>query len=137
MNLIHFDCCVMVYKTVIKRCPESLWKMFQPRYSISRYNKRNRPFCYFERNQNRTVSGYILKDIRMCTIVLEALTPLNRTSHIKVYENNARSTLFCRIAKRSITEISIFPRFHILVHHMMLYTHAKFQGSRLSRTEIN
>ena len=39
----------------------------------------------------------------MWTIVIEALTPLDRTSCIKMYKNNARSRLFCRIAKRSIT----------------------------------
>ena len=33
---------------------------------------------------------------------MEALTPLDRTSLIKMYKNNARSRLFCRIAKRSI-----------------------------------
>ena len=38
----------------------------------------------------------------MCTIVIEALTPLDRISRIKMYKNNARSRLFCRIAKRSI-----------------------------------
>ena len=38
----------------------------------------------------------------MCTILIEGLTPLNRTSCIKMYKNNARSRLFCRIAKRSI-----------------------------------
>ena len=36
----------------------------------------------------------------MCTIMIEALTPLNRTSCIKIYENSARSRLFGRIAKR-------------------------------------
>ena len=38
----------------------------------------------------------------MCTILIEALTPLNRTSCIKMSKNNARSRLFRRIAKRSI-----------------------------------
>ena len=38
----------------------------------------------------------------MCTIAIEALTSLNRTSRIKMYKNIARSRLFCRIAKRSI-----------------------------------
>ena len=38
----------------------------------------------------------------MCTIVIEALTPLDRISRIKVYKSNARSRLFCRIANRSI-----------------------------------
>ena len=38
----------------------------------------------------------------MCTIVIEALTPFNRTSRIKMYKSIARSRLFCRIAKRSI-----------------------------------
>ena len=38
----------------------------------------------------------------MCTIAIEALTPLDRTSRIKLYKNIARSRLFCRIAKRSI-----------------------------------
>ena len=39
---------------------------------------------------------------RMRTIVIETLTPLNRTSHIKMHKNNARPRLFWRIAKRSI-----------------------------------
>ena len=43
----------------------------------------------------------------MCTIVIEALTPLDRISCIKMYKNNARSRLFCRIAKRSIIENNI------------------------------
>ena len=38
----------------------------------------------------------------MCTIAIEAPTPLYRTSRIKLYKNIARSRLFCRIAKRSI-----------------------------------
>ena len=38
----------------------------------------------------------------MCTIAIEALTPFNRTSRIKMYKNFARSRLFRRIAKRSI-----------------------------------
>ena len=38
----------------------------------------------------------------MCTILIEALTPLNRASCIKTYRNNVRSRLFCRIAKTSI-----------------------------------
>ena len=41
----------------------------------------------------------------MCTILIEALMPLNRTSCIKMYKNNARSRLFRRIAKRSIVAI--------------------------------
>ena len=40
----------------------------------------------------------------MCTIPVEALTPLDRTSRIKMYKNIARSRLFCRIAKRSIKD---------------------------------
>ena len=36
----------------------------------------------------------------MCTIAIEALTPLYRHS-IKLHKNIARSKLFCRIAKRS------------------------------------
>ena len=38
----------------------------------------------------------------MCTIAIEALTPLNRTSRIKLYRNIVRSRLFSRIGKRSI-----------------------------------
>ena len=41
MNLIRYDRCVMVYKILNKQCPESLWNMFQQRYSISNYNTRN------------------------------------------------------------------------------------------------
>ena len=36
-------------------------------------------------------------------MVIEALTPLDRTSRIKEYKNNAPSRLFCSIAKRAIT----------------------------------
>ena len=32
-------------------------------------------------------------------IVIEPLTPLDRTSRTKLHKNNARSRLFCRIAK--------------------------------------
>ena len=39
----------------------------------------------------------------MCTIAIEAVTPLFRTSRINLYKNIARSRLFCRIAKRSIS----------------------------------
>ena len=42
----------------------------------------------------------------MRTIAIEALTPLYRTSRIKLYKNIARSRLFCRIAKRSIPDIN-------------------------------
>ena len=42
----------------------------------------------------------------MCTIVIEDLTPLDRTSCIKMYKDNARSRFFCRIAKRSIQIIT-------------------------------
>ena len=38
----------------------------------------------------------------MCTEVIKALAPLNRTLCIDMYEDNARSRLFCRLAKRSI-----------------------------------
>ena len=40
--------------------------------------------------------------------MLEALTPLDRISCIKMYKNNARSRLFCSIAKRSIAKSDIF-----------------------------
>ena len=53
------------------------------------------------------------------TRVIEAQMPLDRTSRIKMYKNNARSRLFCRMAKRSINEKSAFevpcpPKFEIL-----------------------
>ena len=38
-------------------------------------------------------------------MAIEALSPLNRTSHVKMYENIARSRPFCRIAERSIVEV--------------------------------
>ena len=44
----------------------------------------------------------------MCTTVIEALAPLDRTSRINLYKNNARSRLFCRIAKRSIDNEVLF-----------------------------
>ena len=34
--------------------------------------------------------------------MIEALTPLDRMLRVKMYKNNARSRLFCRIAKSSI-----------------------------------
>ena len=42
----------------------------------------------------------------MCIIVIEPLTPLDRTSRMKLYKNNARSRLFCRIAERSIETLA-------------------------------
>ena len=44
----------------------------------------------------------------MCTIMIEALTPLDRTLGVKLYENIAQSRLFYRIAKRSIDELFSF-----------------------------
>ena len=41
----------------------------------------------------------------MSTIVTEALAPLDRTSCIKMYKNNAQFRLFWRIIKRSIEEL--------------------------------
>ena len=43
----------------------------------------------------------------MCTIAIEALTPLYQTSRIKLYKDIARSSLFCRIAKRSINGFAL------------------------------
>ena len=43
------------------------------------------------------------------SIVIEALTPLDRTSCIKMYKNNARSRIFCRIAKSSIALKPLWP----------------------------
>ena len=55
----------------------------------------------------------------MCTIVIEALTPLDRTLRIKMYKNNTRSRLFFRIAKRSIAliEPAKMPGFGNSHHH--------------------
>ena len=66
-----------------------------------------RPLSYPDENQNRRKFCYILQNFRICTIVIEALTPLDRTSYIKMYKNNARSRLICRIAKRSIDRSAI------------------------------
>ena len=55
-----------------------------------------------ENNHNRTVFCYILSNFRICPTLIKALTPLDRMSCIKMYKNNARSSLFCRIAERSI-----------------------------------
>ena len=41
----------------------------------------------------------------MCTIAIEAVTPLFRTSRINLYKNIARSRLFRRKAKRSILKL--------------------------------
>ena len=67
-----------------------------------RMSSENRPFSYSGKSQNRTVFCYILSNFRICTKLKEVLTPLNRTSCIKMYKNSVRSSLFCRIAKRSI-----------------------------------
>ena len=48
-----------------------------------------------KKNLNRKILYYILKNFRMCTIVIEVLTPLNLTSPIKMYEKNALSRLLC------------------------------------------
>ena len=46
----------------------------------------NRPFIYSEEAVNRTKFCYVLKNFLMCTIVIEALTPLDRASCIKMYK---------------------------------------------------
>ena len=55
-----------------------------------------------KKNLYRTTLRCILKNFRMCTIVIEDLKPLDRASPIKLYKNNFRSRQICRIAKRSI-----------------------------------
>ena len=44
----------------------------------------------------------------MCTIAIEAIIPLDRTLHIKMDKNIARSILFCRIAKRPIRALESY-----------------------------
>ena len=56
----------------------------------------NRPFSY---SKKESESNYVLQHFVEFS---KALTPLDRALHIKMYENNARSRLFFRIAKRSI-----------------------------------
>ena len=62
----------------------------------------------------------------MCTIVIEALTPLDRTSCIKMCGNKARSRLFCRIAKRSISKYSKFSK-KVLSCRIMIFAKS-FKG---------
>ena len=69
----------------------------------------NRRFCYSEKNQNRTIFCYIMQNFRLCTMVKEALTPLDRASSMKMYKNSTRSRFFCRIAKRSIKKALMKP----------------------------
>ena len=70
---------------------------------------KNRPFSYSEkeRESNDVLMHFeefsnMHKNCRTRARAMEALTPLDRTSCIKIYEINARSRLFRRIAKRSI-----------------------------------
>ena len=50
----------------------------------------------------------------MCIIVIEPLTTLDRTSRIKLYQKNARSRLFSRIAKRSIVKVKLQTKLRFL-----------------------
>ena len=59
----------------------------------------------------------------MCTIDIEALTPLSRNSCIKLYKNNARSRLFRRIAKRSIVGKSLREPWQARTHLLTMYEH--------------
>ena len=45
----------------------------------------------------------------MCTIAIEALTPLKGASRIKKYKILARSRLFCSVAKKAISSCSLQP----------------------------
>ena len=38
------------------------------------------------KNVDRTIFHYNLQNFRMCTIVIEALTPFNRASRIEIYK---------------------------------------------------
>ena len=64
----------------------------------------NRLFSYSEKTSQSNDTLLYFVEFPMCTILIEALTPLDRTSRIKMYKNNARSRLFSRIAKRSIND---------------------------------
>ena len=83
-------------------------------------HKTERTYCYekgdlharidvlaiLRKNLNRTILRCILQNFRTCTTVTEALTPLDRTSRIRLYKKNPRSRLFCRIAKRSMGDVA-------------------------------
>ena len=45
------------------------------------------------------IERFLDSNFRMCTIGMEALTPLDRTPGIKMHKNNARSSLFPTITK--------------------------------------
>ena len=66
------------------------------------FGNENKPFSYSEEECGSNDVSLQVVEFRIFTIAIEALTPLFRTSHIKLYKNIARSRLFCRIAKRSI-----------------------------------
>ena len=68
--------------------------------TISHSVKVNRTSSYSEKNQNGMTVCFILSNSRICTILIEAPTPLDRTSRIKMNKNNALSNLFRIRAKK-------------------------------------
>ena len=65
VNLIRFDCCVMVCKIADKQCSESLWDMFQKRCSTSNYNTRKYRDLHIPRpNLEYTKKGFHYSGIK-------------------------------------------------------------------------
>ena len=68
----------------------------------SLYRNKSQPFCYSQKNQNGTIYCNILLNFRIRTIMMDPLTPQDGTWCTKIYEDDARARIFCRIARRSI-----------------------------------
>ena len=60
-----------------------------------------------KKNLNQRIFLYILKNFRMCAIIMEALTPPNRNFRTKWFKDITRSRLVCRTAKGSIVDLSV------------------------------
>ena len=57
----------------------------------------HRPFSYSEKESQSNDTMLHFVECRMCTIAIEALTPLHRTSRIKMYEITLDPGSFARV----------------------------------------
>ena len=66
----------------------------------------HRPFSYSKKESGSNNISLDFVEFSNVHTAIEALTPIIRTSCMKMYKNIARSRLFGRIAKRSIENCS-------------------------------
>ena len=94
----HRACVGVVNSFIVRSCSNRKLEKLYPDLKFISHFARNTS-AELRIKSNSILSNSIVSNFRICTILIEAAAPLDRTLRIKMYKNNARSNLFCRIPK--------------------------------------